>query len=311
MARPVATLSFDIPFRAMGSACSVCVVAPDLARARALAQAAIDEVARIEAKYSRYRADSVLSRINAAAGAQWVDVDAETEALLDYAQLQVQASEGSFDPTSGVLRQVWDFKTPRLPDPEALAAVLKRIGWSRVQREPGRIRLAEPGMELDFGGFGKEYAADRAAAALLAVGAREGYVNLGGDFHVFGPRPDGAPWTIAIQHPRDPQGMIASIQVSRGGLTTSGDYERYFELDGRRYCHILNPRTGMPVNGLQGVSVLAPSALAAGSLCTLAMLHEAQGQALLDALGVPYLLVDAHGKLHRSNGAQPPAAAPV
>ena len=302
MARPAASLSFDIPFRAMGSACSVCVVAQDLPRARALAQHAIDEVARIETKYSRYRADSALSRINAAAGADWVAVDAETEALLDYAALQVQASGGLFDPTSGILRRVWDFKTPRVPTADELAPVLALIGWDGVEREPGRVRLARAGMELDFGGFGKEYAADRAATALRAAGASEGYVNLGGDFHVFGPRPDGAPWTIAIQHPRNPRGTVASIQVRQGGLTTSGDYERYFELDGRRYCHILNPRTGMPVQGLQGVSVLAPSALAAGSLCTLAMLHEAQGQALLDTLGVPYLLVDAAGQLHRSDG---------
>ena len=162
-------------------------------------------------------------------------------------------------------------------------------------------------MEIDFGGFGKEYAADRAAAALLAQGIESGYVNLSGDVHVLGPKADGAPWGIGIQHPRDPRKVIATIPVHRGGLATSGDYERYFEQDGKRYCHILNPHTGMPVNHWQSVSVLASTTLTAGSLCTIAMLKEADALSFLEQAGAVYLALDAQGQAYRRD-AKPPAA---
>ncbi len=209
----VVAASVAVPFDAMASACEVRLAGVDPARAEQLAQAAIDEVRRIETSYSRYRADSVISRINRAAGAGWVEVDAETDALLDYAASVHAASGGLFDITSGVLRRVWDFRQARLPDPEQLKAVLALIGWDKVERAPGRVRLALAGMELDFGGFGKEYAADRAAAVLAARGVRSGYVNLGGDLRVIGPQADGSAWQIGIQDPRQPDAVIATIGV--------------------------------------------------------------------------------------------------
>jgi thiamine biosynthesis lipoprotein len=156
-------------------------------------------------------------------------------------------------------------------------------------------------MEIDFGGFGKEYAADRAAAILAAQGIRHGYVNLGGDLQVIGPQPDGQAWTIGIQDPRNPDGVIAHIPVTQGSMATSGDYERYIELDGRRYCHILDPRSGRPVNHWRSVSVLAPLAIAAGSCSTIAMLKQENGLAFLDGTGMPYLAVDSQGELHYKN----------
>ena len=288
--------SYGVPFRAMASACELRLAADSADQAHLLARAAIAEVARIETAYSRYQPDSALSAINRGAGGGWVPVDAETDALLDYAATLFESSAGRFDITSGVLRRAWDFRHPRVPLAAELAPLLELIGWDKVERRPGQVRLPIAGMELDFGGFGKEYAADRAAAALTAQGVAHGYVNLGGDLHVIGPQPDGSAWMIAIQDPRAPHKTIASIPVSAGGLATSGDYERYFELAGRRYCHILDPRTGMPHTYWRSVSVLAPLAIAAGSFATLAMLGDDDALDFLDRSGLAYLAIDCEGR---------------
>ena len=295
-------------FQAMAARNEVVLAAASEASARAHADAAIAEVTRIEAAFSRYREGSIVSRINAAAGSgQAVAVDDETWSLLEHAQTLYQHSGGLFDITSGVLRRVWDFKAAVPPSDEALAEVLPLIGWPQVQRNGRSVRLPQAGMELDFGGFGKEYAADRAGTLLQARGVLHGYVNLAGDMRVIGPRPDGTPWRMGIQHPRNASALIAHLPVAQGGLATSGDYERYFEHGGRRFCHVLNPRTGMPVNFWQSVSVLAPLALMAGTCSTIAMLMQAQALEFLDAAGVSYLAIDALGAVHM--GSVEPAAA--
>ena len=296
-------------FQAMAARNEVVLAAASEASARAHADAAIAEVTRIEAAFSRYREGSIVSRINAAAGSgQAVAVDNETWSLLEHAQTLYQHSGGLFDITSGVLRRVWDFKAAVPPSDEALAEVLPLIGWPQVQRNAHTVRLPQAGMELDFGGFGKEYAADRAGTLLQARGVLHGYVNLAGDMRVIGPRPDGTPWRMGIQHPRDANALIAHLPVAQGGLATSGDYERYFEHGGQRYCHVLNPHTGMPVNFWQSVSVLAPLAVMAGTCSTIAMLMQAQALEFLDAAGVSYLAIDALGAVHMAS-VEPAAAA--
>jgi len=290
---------YSFGFEAMASRCEVRLAAPSQADAALLAQHAIGEVRRIEQKYSRYRADSVVGRINADAGAAWTECDAETDSLLDYAAAMHNSSGGLFDITSGVLRRAWDFRRPVLPASRVLGELLDLVGWQRVQRGSNRVRLPQAGMEIDFGGFGKEYAADRAAAILAQHGAQHGYVNLGGDMRFIGPRPDGEPWQIGIQDPRDADGLAAGIPVSRGALATSGDYERFIDIKGQRYCHVLDPRTGMPVSYWRSVSVLAPVAIAAGSCATIAMLMQEAGLAFLEQSGMPFLAIDQQGTLHR------------
>lgn len=291
---------FRLPFAAMASQCEIVLAANDLASAQALAAPAMAEVARIEHKYSRYRSDSIVAQINQAAGQAAVVCDEETLALLQFADELYQHSDGLFDLTSGVLRRVWDFRQPRLPDPAALAQSLSLIGWQRVQRDGSSIHLPQAGMQLDFGGFGKEYAADRAADVLRQHGVQHGYVNLAGDFRILGPRPNGAPWQIGIQDPRQRERLIASIPVLQGALTTSGDYERYFELDGRRYCHILDPRDGHAVQHWRSITVLAPLAIVAGGVCTIAMLKQQQAIDFLDASGYSYLAIDQQGRPHQA-----------
>lgn len=289
---------FTVEFQAMASPCQVLLAADGEAEARALAEPAIAEVRRIETKYSRYRADSVVSAINGAAGGAAVPLDPETLALLQYASQLYQLSGGLFDITTGVLRKAWNFKAPRVPTADELAPLLALTGWSRVDLSEDGVRLPQVGMELDFGGFGKEYAADRAAAILQAQGVRCGYVNLGGDMRVLGPQQDGGPWSIGIQDPRREDRTMASIAVSSGALATSGDYERYFELDGKRYCHILDPATGHPVTAWRSVSVLAPLTVAAGACATIAMLKGAEAPAFLAASGNAWLAQDAAGAMH-------------
>ena len=283
-------------FEAMASRCEIRVAAQDSYTAVQLVRTAVAEVRRLETVYSRYRPDSVVSRINAAAGKEPVPCDAETLALLAYANMLYLSSGGLFDITSGVLRRAWDFRRPHVPDRATLAPLLELIDWRSVMIEDGCVYLPRAGMEIDFGGFGKEYAADRAAAVLMGAGLRHGYVNLGGDMRFIGAQPDGQPWSIGIQDPRDAERVAASIPISSGGLATSGDYERYFEIDGRRYCHILDPRTGMPANYWRSVSVLAPLAVAAGSCSTIAMLKQEDGLEFLNASGMSYLAIDREGR---------------
>jgi thiamine biosynthesis lipoprotein len=301
---------FSQGFKAMGGPCEVRLYAADAVHAETWAAAAKAEILRLEQRYSRYREDSLTTRVNRSAGdARGVEVDAESAGLLDYAQTAWAQSEGLFDITSGVLRRVWDFKAGRIPAPEELAAILPLVGWDRLRWDKPRLVLPVAGMELDFGGYVKEYAADRAAQAARAAGARHGFVELAGDIALVGPHPDGAPWNIGIRHPRYPERAMASIPLASGAIASSGDYERYFELDGKRYCHVLNPKTGWPVQGLASVSVVAEQCLVAGTASTIAMLKGTQaGPSWLDELGLRHLCMDGRGVLagtvqHRIEGA--------
>ena len=290
--------SFRVPFTAMASACELVIADQNAQVAQAMAQAAINEVQRIEAKYSRYRADSVISRINAAAGQEPVSCDEETRSLLDYADALYKASDTLFDISSGVLRRAWDFHLGRLPSEEELTRLRRLIGWDRVERGSDHVRLPDAGMELDFGGFGKEYAADRAGDILADMGLRHGYVNLAGDMRVLGPKPQGQAWMIGIQHPRDKNRLLATLPMTQGALATSGDYERYFERDGKRYCHVLDPRSGQPVTHWRSVSVVAPLAVVAGNCSTIAMLKQSDGLAFLQSSAMGYLAMDHEGQTH-------------
>ncbi len=296
------TVRFEFP--AMASLCSMQMDGTDERLMRRAAKLAIAEVRRIEHKYSRYRDDSIISRINQAAGRAPVEIDDETACLLDFGNQLWQLSDGLFDMTSGVLRRAWDFRKGSLPEPALMASLLEQVGWQKLERHDRQVRLTLTGMELDIGGFGKEYAADRAAAILQEAGIVHALVNLGGDLHVLGgrglPERNNAPWQVAIQHPRPPPqqpfATLAMLPVARGGLATSGDYERFFIHQGRRYCHILDPRTGWPVSYWQSVSVLAANTTTAGALATIAMLKGPAGEAWLQSQGVRYLAIAPDGQ---------------
>ncbi len=284
-------------FRAMASVHEVQLACDDEGRAEHAAAAAIADVQRIEAKFSRYRDDSVTTRINRAAGRGFVAIDAETAALLRYADECHRASGGLFDITSGVLRRAWDFRRapPCLPDERTLAEAVALIGWAEVEWDERSVRLPRAGMEIDFGGIGKEYAADRAATICREHGIAHGLVNFGGDVRAFGGQPEGVPWRIGVRDPRSEDEAIALVEITDGAVATSGDYERYIEVDGRRYCHILDPRSGWPVTAWRSVSVVAPLAVVAGTHSTIAMLLGRDAPAFLEARGVAWLAIAADG----------------
>jgi thiamine biosynthesis lipoprotein len=287
-----------LPFKAMGSACEVVLASHTQNEAESMAKLAIDEVLRIERKYSRYTTDSVIAKINQQAGFGALQCDDETWALFQFASQLFDQSDGLFDITSGVLRQAWDFKNPEVPTSQKLEALLPLVGWQKVVLQDQSIALPLAGMEVDLGGFGKEYAADRAAQVLKEKGVTHGYVNLAGDMRFLGPKPTGEPWMIGIQDPRVRDQVVATLPITQGGLATSGDYERYFELNGQRYCHVLNPKTGMPVSYWRSVSVTSPATVVSGCTTTMVMLKEADGLAFLQATGFDFFAIDHTGKVH-------------
>lgn len=288
---------FKRTFVSMGCPCEIEIYAQSACSAEKAIAAAVREVRRLDDKYSHYKPQSDLARIQQLAkGAHGTWVDAETSALLDYCEAQYQASQGLFDITAGPLCTFWENRN-QVPDARELAVVRKQVGWSRVDWSAPLLKI--PGsFSLNLGGVVKEYAADRAALILRQYGVRSGLVNLGGDIHVVGPKPGGKPWQVGINNPSHRGTPMAEIPVFRGGLATSGDYERYSTINGVRYGHIINPLTAWPATGLASVSVCAPSCLVAGSFATLAMLSGKRGglQLLKDS-GFAWLARTSKGSL--------------
>ena len=293
-ARTGATLTrvedyFTGRFTALGSPCEVLVDGDDTREAWTALEIARAEAGRIERKFSRYRSDNLIHRINQARGAT-VPVDEETRLLLDYAVTCYEASGGMFDITSGVLRRAWTFDgSEQVPDEAAIAALREKVGWHRARWQDSELTLPA-GMEIDLGGLGKEYAVDRAAALVRAEVAAPCLVNFGGDLFAAGPRRGRRPWGVGVDDPnRTGQGVLYRCDLTRGGLTTSGDARRFLRIRGRRYGHILDPRTGWPVEDApRSVTVLASTCLEAGTLSTLACLQGPGAREFLAGQGVQF-----------------------
>jgi len=271
----------------MASPCEVLIADDTLGVARQVADAVVAEARRIEQKFSRYRDDSVIGTINRRAG-EPVAVDEETARLLVYADKLFDLSGGKFDITSGVLRRVWRFDgSDRLPDQRSIDAVRRFIGWQRVDFDGGQIRL-EPGMEVDLGGIGKEYAVDRAGLLAQSI-TPHCLINFGGDLVATATSVSRHRWSVAIEHPEVDGKPPVHIELVRGGIATSGDSQRFLLRNGKRYSHILNPLTGWPVeNAPRSVTVAAPSCTLAGMTATFAMLHGGDAERYLETEGFEF-----------------------
>lgn len=263
-----------LSFAALGTTCEVQYAAPGGdAQAVAFERAAVAWVQAFEAKFSRFRPDSLISRINAAAGRDWVEVDSETETLLKLCDSLVFMTQGILDPTALPLIRLWNYKAdqPQIPGAAEIAAARELVGWQKVQRAPGRVLLPRPGMALDFGGFGKEYAVDFVAQIALNHGITSALVDFGHDLRAIGAPPGRPAWHIGLEDPRNPGTSDGSVGVVGKGVASSGDYIRRFVIGGRRYGHIIDPRSGAPVaNGGLQATVIASSCLQAGVLSTTA-----------------------------------------
>jgi thiamine biosynthesis lipoprotein len=276
-------------FQAMASPCTVLVDTDDRAEAEAALAAAQGEAERIELKFSRYRRGNIVHRINHSNGTP-VGVDAETALLIDYAATCHAASGGMFDITSGVLRRVWTFDgSSRVPARNAVRRCLQSVGWHRAKWEAPMLQLP-PGMEIDFGGIGKEYAVDRAVALVRGCTQKSFVVNFGGDLFVSGARGGGRTWGVGIDDPtRTGEVAVGRLDVTTGGIATSGDARRFVRWRGRRLGHILNPKTGWPVEDApRSITVAGRTCLEAGTLSTLAYLRGSGARAWLEEQGVQF-----------------------
>jgi len=279
-----------LAFSAMASRCEVLLPAMDHEAAMAIGAVAAQEAWRVEKKYSRYRGDSLTAWIHENRGTR-VAVDRETASLLDFARQCYELSDGLFDVTAGVLRQAWKFDgSDRLPDPAAVERLLPRVGFDKLEWQSPHLFLPA-GMELDFGGMGKEYAVDRAYELLAARIEVPFLVNFGGDLRANRPPLQGA-WQVGIERPDTEQQAMMLLELQHGALATSGDSRRYLLKDGVRYSHILDPRTGWPVpKAPRSVTVAASSCTEAGLLSTLALLHGARAKEFLEEQGVRHWLL--------------------
>lgn len=275
-------------FRAMASPCEIQVDQRSGKQVRKLIEAGYQEALRIERVFSRYRDDNIVYRINSSDGKP-VQVDEEMARMLDFAALCYELSNGLFDITSGVLRDVWRFDaSAKVPDTKLVEDCLARIGWSRVSWSTPTFVLPT-GMEIDFGGIAKEYAVDRALAVMAELSDQPMLVNFGGDLNASKPPSSAEAWSVGIESVHQGRSSIRTLALYRGALTTSGDAHRFLIKDGQRYGHVLNPLTGWPVeNAPSSVTVAGDNCTQAGILSTLALLHGEKAEAYLNEQGVTY-----------------------
>ncbi|MFT7486373.1 MAG: thiamine biosynthesis lipoprotein [Candidatus Paceibacteria bacterium] len=267
--------------------------------------AALKEIIRVEDLMTDWR-PSPLEDLNNAAGKGPQVVNPELYALIARGVKLGELSAGAFDITYAGAGKLWDFKQqpPLVPTTEQLGAALANVGYARLKLDPELFTIDLPaGMSVGLGGIAKGYGVDRAMAVLMQHGIQHGIVNAGGDLKALGTK-FGKPWEIAIRHPRQQERVLALLPVSNVCVVTSGDYERFFEVDGKRYHHILDPRTGSPSTGCMSATVTAPDAALADALATaLCVLSPESGLELVASLRrVEALLVGMDGQVHVSDG---------
>ena len=260
-------------FHAMGTTCQITFMPPSVSAGKDFAATALRWVAEFEARYSRFIPESLISRINAAAGKDWVDVDETTDRIFSLCAELIFITGGAFDPTALPLINLWNWKAnpPVIPGDDAICAARELVGWDKVQRRPGAIFLPQAGMCIDLGGIGKEYAVDCVVALAQQNAIANVLVDFGQDIRGLGQPPQQEAWYVGLEDPGNPGNCWTGVAVRDVAVASSGDYLRNFELNGRRYGHIIDPRTGYPVsNGCRSVAVIAPTCTLAGVLSTTA-----------------------------------------
>lgn len=275
----------------------------DAAAGERLVAQAMDEMRRIETAYSPYREDSELSELNRRAPHGWVDVSAELFELLSVSRRFSELTEGAFDVTFASVGRFYDYRAGTAPDAETVRAAVEAIDFRHVElhADGRRVRYAHPAVHVDLGGIGKGFAVDRCIVLLRRAGVTHASVTAGGDSYIMGDR-RGAPWSVGVRDPRDAGRMAAVLPLMDTAVSTSGDYERYFERDGVRYHHILDPATGESARRAWSVTILGPDATTTDALSTsVFVLGPERGLALIDRLpGIDAIVIDAAGRLRYS-----------
>lgn len=286
---------------------------------------AVSEIARLEGLWSVYRSQSTISQLGRSAGVQAIDIDADTSRILSMAKRFSEMTGGSFDVTAAPLLALWSEAAARghLPDRAEIERLLPLVDSRDIELRPGpQAFLKQRGQRVDLGGIGKGYAADRCVALYRQNGIRHALINLGGNVAVMGRKPDGAPWRVGIQAPHGPRGeWIGYLDAEDCSIVTSGSYERYFEIAGIRYSHIVNPLTGVPVmSDAASVTIVSTSSACGDALATacmvlgiersLALIRKATapegllGAVLIDTHGQVYVTGDLEGRFHQGDRAR-------
>ncbi|MGA1876046.1 MAG: FAD:protein FMN transferase, partial [bacterium] len=271
---------------------------------------AFQTLQEIENQTSRKTAASFTSRINEAAGGQMVSVSSSYLELIQQSIEYSQVTEGSFDITVGPMTTLWQFEDGqgRLPNDQEIERHLFLVDYRNLQVDElhQTVGLKEAGALVDLGGIAKGFAVDQAVRVLKEEGIAAGMVNAGGDIRLFGLKPSQECWCIGVQHPRQPNAVLASLKLTDTSIVTSGDYERYFFKDGIRYHHILDPKSGHPARNCQSVTIVSETALSGDALSTgVFILGPERGMALIEDLeGIEGLIIDGQGEAHVSSGLQ-------
>jgi len=269
--------AFKRSMKLMGNHFEITVVVVDEDRASVCIDAAVGEIRRIERLLTTYSEESETALINANAGRTPVRVSAETFGLIERSIRISKLTQGAFDITYGSIdKRLWNFDTTMtsLPAPAVAREMIRLIDYRRIELDPAKttVFLPEEGMRIGFGGIGKGYAAEKAKNLLRTMGVTGGVVNASGDLTTWGYQPGGEPWTIGVVNPNASNRIFSSLNVTDMAVATSGNYEKYVLIDGKRYSHTIDPRTGLPVAGVKSVTIICPNAEVADALATPVMI---------------------------------------
>lgn len=290
----------------MGSRFEITVVAGNQTQADSRIDQAVAEIRRIEKMISSWDPASETSEVNRQAGIQPVQVSGELFELINRCLELSKLTDGAFDISYASMDRLWKFdgSMKELPSAEEIKASVARVGYQKIQldKELKTVFLPEKGMKIGFGAIGKGYAADKAKDLLLKQGVAAGIINASGDMSSWGTQPGGKPWQVAITNPMDKTKSFGLLPMGEGAVVTSGDYEKFVRFNGKRYSHIMDPRTGYPATGIVSVTVFAPRAELADALSTAVFVMGIEtGLDRIDQLeGIECIIVDDSGKLFTS-----------
>jgi thiamine biosynthesis lipoprotein len=299
---------FKRAMKLMGNHFELTVVAADESWADERIDCGVQEIQRIERLLTTFSEDSETALINAQAGVAPVSVSLETFNLIERSIRISTLTQGAFDITYGSIdKRLWNFDTTMrsLPEPAVAKEMVRLIDYRKIVLDRGNhsVFLKEKGMRIGFGGIGKGYAAEMAKALLKRIGVTSGVVNASGDLTAWGYRPDGTPWTIGVVNPDSPGEIIAYLNVTDMAIATSGNYEKFIIIDGKRYSHTIDPKTGLPVTGIKSVTILCPNAEIADAIATPVMIMGVR--AGLDMINqmrhIEAILIDDHNEIHTSD----------
>jgi len=290
----------------MGSRFDITVVANDSIQANKYIDTAVAEISRIEKLISSWDANSQTSEINRYAGIKPVKVDKELFDLIERAIGISKLTDGAFDISYASMDRIWKFdgSMTKMPSKEEITASVEKVGYQNIilDKKNSTVFLKLEGMKIGFGAIGKGYAADKAKTLLISKGVNSGIINASGDMNTWGKQPNGNEWKVAITNPMDKNKVFALLPITNGAVVTSGNYEKYVNFNGKRYTHIIDPRTGYPSTGLISVTVFAPKAELADALATsvFVMGKEAGLDRINQLPKIECIIIDDKGNITKS-----------